>query len=207
MLIARPNTILHDTETSFHFVCGRGRLLTLRIFCEYTAPIVRPLIRSRNQLLSHLSDHPLNKTIFGVFVVCGIIISAAMVYFSASRPYRSSQTLPSDLQRVTNTTGLTAIAAKHVDSLAPQVRIDSPTDGATLVSDSQESINVIASDNSRVSRIDIWVDSLLLKTCRSKTSCQVMVQVNGLMPGVHTVKATAKDASGNTASTQVIVNK
>ncbi len=168
---------------------------------------MKRLIQSRNHLLGYLNNHPLRKTIFGVFLVCGIIISSALLYLSTSQFYTPYQNASPHSKRITNTTGLTAIAARQADVTPPQVSIESPTEGTVLTRDNQQQISVVASDNMHLSRIDIWVDSLLLKTCLGKTSCEVKVQVNGLAPGDHIIKTTAKDSNDNTSTAQVNVSK
>ena len=104
--------------------------------------------------------------------------------------------------------GLVRVAAKSAnDTTPPQVTFVNPQDGLTLISDTELTVQVTARDDVHVSKIEIFIDDRLLKTCLSMTGCQTEVLVDGLSTGEHTLKSVVKDSSNNVTTAQIFVMK
>lgn len=158
-------------------------------------------------MLRYLKNHPLQKTIFGAFFVCGILVSFALMYLATSQVemHRQAQVGRTDSP---SQNGLVRVAAKSAnDTTPPQVTFVNPQDGLTLISDTELTVQVTARDDVHVSKIEIFIDDRLLKTCLSMTGCQTEVLVDGLSTGEHTLKSVVKDSSNNVTTAQIFVMK
>lgn len=104
--------------------------------------------------------------------------------------------------------GLVRVAARApTDTTPPQVAFVDPRDGLTLNANTDLTIRVTASDDVHVSKVEIFIDDRLLKTCLSMTGCQTEVLVDGLSTGEHTLKSVVKDSSNNVTTAQIFVMK
>jgi hypothetical protein len=101
----------------------------------------------------------------------------------------------------------TPITTQTVDTTPPVIAITSPANGATLSSSTSVQINVAttATDVSGINNIKIYVDSTLLKTCNSTTSCSTFWTPTA---GAHVIRATATDnaPTPNTGSASIGVS-
>lgn len=90
-----------------------------------------------------------------------------------------------------------AIASGPVDTTPPTVTIYSPTDGMTL--SRSTSIYVSASDNTAVTKVELYVDGVLTA---SSTTAPFTTAWNPrkASTGAHTLQCKAYDAAGNTGS-------
>jgi hypothetical protein len=95
-------------------------------------------------------------------------------------------------------------AAPLPDTQPPVVTIASPANGATV--SGNVAVSASATDNVAVSQVSIYIDGALESTSAgSKDSYNWNTRkVNS---GNHTIKATAWDAAGNSASTSITVVK
>jgi hypothetical protein len=94
----------------------------------------------------------------------------------------------------------------RADTTPPVVRITSPKNGGGV--GKQTRISVTASDNSSVSNISVYGDGRLLGSYAcGAASCNASAYWNtgALARGTHTISATARDASGNQATTAITV--
>lgn len=100
-----------------------------------------------------------------------------------------------------------ALAVKN-DWTRPSVVISSPVNGSKLLKITQ--IGVTASDNVALRTVAVYVDTLLVLSASPSTSTyagSVPFKTAGFFRGMHSIRATATDASGNTASTTINVYK
>jgi hypothetical protein len=81
------------------------------------------------------------------------------------------------------------------DIIAPKVQIKNPINGSKLLSTVK--ISTSASDASGISKIDIYLDTKLVKSCLKQTTCEVSTSTSSLAKGTHTIKANAYDNSIN----------
>ena len=88
------------------------------------------------------------------------------------------------------------------DTVAPQVTITSPSDGATV--GGTVSLAASATDNDKVSMVSLYVDGKLM--CSGAPSVSCSWNTRKASSGGHTVSATAKDAAENSATTSVSVS-
>lgn len=110
----------------------------------------------------------------------------------------------------TNGAGLTTSRSRAVtvnntttpppDTTAPTVTITSPTNGSTITGDSV-AINVSASDDVAVSKVELYLDGSLQTT---DTSSPYAFSVSSLSSGSHQLYAIATDTSNNTKQSATI---
>jgi uncharacterized repeat protein (TIGR01451 family) len=100
-------------------------------------------------------------------------------------------------------------AVKLPDTTPPTVMILSPANGTTLPKKGSITISATANDESGISRINIYADKALLKTCLKMTSCQYKWNVSRVPSGTHTIKVEAMDKAPtpNTESIYISVRK
>ena len=90
------------------------------------------------------------------------------------------------------------------DTLAPAVRITSPTNGVTVGKSTK--VYVLATDNVGVTRVDLLVDGKFYAT--SALAAPVFSWTTSkLSRGSHTLQAVAYDAAGNTTRSTVVTIK
>lgn len=89
-----------------------------------------------------------------------------------------------------------------VDWIAPVTAITSPANGSKVSSKSQK-IQVAASDNVRVTRVELYIDG---KLAGSSTSAPVTFTWNTgrVSPGAHTLRSYAYDAAGNIGTSSLV---
>jgi hypothetical protein len=87
------------------------------------------------------------------------------------------------------------------DTQVPTASISSPADGSTVNDDT--TVNVDASDNVAVTRVELWADGSLSSTDNTAPFGFTIGSLN-LSTGTHTLQAKAYDAAGNTGSSSVI---
>lgn len=92
-----------------------------------------------------------------------------------------------------------------VDTTPPTVLITSPANGSTI-SGIFANVAVTASDNIRVTKVEIYVDGVL-KVTDTATPYTYKWNIKKAASGSHTISAKAYDAAGNTASASVTVIK
>jgi hypothetical protein len=135
--------------------------------------------------------------------------------FITSNPYTSagSYTFTENAANAADS-GYTASASavyalKMPDTTPPNVIIFSPANGATLPKKGSVTISANANDESGISRINIYTDKTLLKTCLKMTSCHYKWNVTRVSPGTYTIKTGAIDKAStpNTGSSSITVTK
>jgi hypothetical protein len=89
------------------------------------------------------------------------------------------------------------LALQEADAAAPQVAIASPSAGAVL--SGVETIEVTASDDSRVEKIDLWVDGTQ-RAIDLTAPYSFSLDTRTLANGSHTIQARAYDLDGRRAS-------
>jgi hypothetical protein len=100
---------------------------------------------------------------------------------------------------------LSVIVNNVVDTTLPSVTITSPTDGTRI--STNVSIKVNATDNIKVSKVELYVDGFLQG---ASTTAPFTTKWNSAkaVKGGHTLQCKAYDAAGNVASSQTVtVNK
>lgn len=95
------------------------------------------------------------------------------------------------------------------DTTAPQVTITSPKSGAVLKQKGKQTVAASATDASGIAKLDLFIDSTLVRTCTNTTTCSYNLSLNSLTAGQHTIsaQATDKSASANTNQTSINVTK
>lgn len=89
------------------------------------------------------------------------------------------------------------------DTVAPAVTIANPAQGATV--NGNVAINVGASDNVAVAEVSLYIDGALAATGNAALSYSW--NARKAAAGLHTIKAVARDAAGNTSTKSVQVNR
>lgn len=105
---------------------------------------------------------------------------------------------------VTVTNQVTEPTPAPVDTTAPNVSITSPRDGSRITS--VVKITVTANDNVQVTSMRLYIDDNLRSTSTSNSITYKWL-ARSASRGSHTIKAIAFDAAGNSAETQIQVNK
>ncbi|MDH4100782.1 MAG: S8 family serine peptidase [Nitrospirota bacterium] len=99
---------------------------------------------------------------------------------------------------------VTVMVSNPVDTTAPVVAITSPANGDSI--GSRATIQVAATDDTGVSRIDLYIDNALKCTSSGSTlSCNWNTRKE--KAGAHSIAAKAFDAAGNVATTSITVFK
>jgi len=93
----------------------------------------------------------------------------------------------------------------YIDTIAPTVKIINPVNEATI-SDSLITIQVLASDNIKVDKVEIYIDNVL-KTVDKTIPYNYKWQTRKYDAGSYTIKAIAYDTAGNISSDTIIVYK
>lgn len=95
------------------------------------------------------------------------------------------------------------------DVINPVVNILSPSNGYVIPQKGSKNINiqVSASDNVGVVRIEIYIDGVLKRACDNTTSCNYNWKTGGESNGQHTITTKAFDAAGNKDEKTVTVIK
>jgi hypothetical protein len=88
-------------------------------------------------------------------------------------------------------------AAQENDAAAPTVAIAAPSSGAIL--SGTETIEVTADDDSRIEKVDLWVDGQL-RSIDLAAPYAFALNTTTLSNGTHTIQARAYDISGKRAS-------
>jgi hypothetical protein len=89
------------------------------------------------------------------------------------------------------------LALQEGDAAVPQVAIASPSSGAVL--SGVETIEVTASDDSRVEKVDLWVDGTQ-RAIDLTAPYSFSLDTRTLANGSHTIQARAYDLDGRRAS-------
>jgi len=89
------------------------------------------------------------------------------------------------------------------DTAPPAVSLTTPADGGTV--SGVVSVAADASDNVGVAAVEFYLDGVL-KSTDTAAPYSWSWDTTGAANGIHTLKATARDAAGNSASTQMTVN-
>jgi hypothetical protein len=87
------------------------------------------------------------------------------------------------------------------DTTPPSVAITSPTGGTRI--GNAFSVNASATDNVRVSKVELWADGKLIGTSTSAT-CSFSVNSRKWSAGNHSLIAKAYDPAGNAASSAAV---
>lgn len=93
-----------------------------------------------------------------------------------------------------------------LDTIAPTVSITSPLDGDT-VSGKSVTIQVVASDNVAVTKVEIYIDNVLKTTDTTSPYTSKWILNKTVTAGSHTIMTKAYDASNNIAQTSITVIK
>ncbi|MES3039255.1 MAG: TIGR03790 family protein [Bdellovibrionota bacterium] len=90
-----------------------------------------------------------------------------------------------------------------LDTTPPTISVTSPSSGAVIAKGANFSVTVSASDNVRVTTVEILIDN---KVVGRSTASPFTVSINTkkLKPGAHTLKARAYDAAGNSRDSAVV---
>jgi hypothetical protein len=91
-----------------------------------------------------------------------------------------------------------------IDTTAPTVTITNPTPGAQM--HGNVTITANASDNVGIAALSLSIDGKLVSTANS-TSLTYNWKTNKISSGTHSISATARDATGNAASTSINIIK
>lgn len=103
--------------------------------------------------------------------------------------------------------GVSSATSVTVDNTPPNVSIDSPADGSNVKQFQTVTIAISGSDvGVGVAQLSCYVDNKLLLTANS-SSMNCNWNSRKAAAGAHTIKATAQDAVGNTATTSIQVYK
>ena len=88
------------------------------------------------------------------------------------------------------------------DTTAPTVSITAPTNGSTITPGTTVTISADASDNVGVTAVDFKVDGTTIFT---DTASPFATNWSGFGLGTHTLTATARDAAGNTTTSNAVI--
>lgn len=94
-----------------------------------------------------------------------------------------------------------AISAVSADIVPPSVEILSPPSGSSV--SNSVLVQVSATDNVAVARVDLLVDGKLFNTSPNPIPTFSWI-TSKLAPGIHTLQAVALDLAGNRARSSVI---
>jgi len=100
-------------------------------------------------------------------------------------------------------TAISITVGTSTDSNLPVVSIMNPSDGSTI--EGMTSVNVDASDDVAVSKVELYVDDILHDE-KSNSPYDFMIDANQLTGGSHVIKAKAIDTSNNAASSNITVD-
>jgi len=89
------------------------------------------------------------------------------------------------------------------DTISPTVSIISPTDGQTVPSRGKLLIEVTATDNVKVTQIDILIDNKLITSCFNTDTCFNNFSLSKLKAGTHIITIKAYDARNNLGQASV----
>lgn len=89
------------------------------------------------------------------------------------------------------------------DTNPPIVIISKPSNNTTV--SGSTNIDVLASDSSGVSLIELYINNLVVKTCQISASCSYSWNTVSETNGTYNIKATAKDPNGNIGSQNINV--
>ncbi len=149
-----------------------------------------------------LSTGPLSP---GASITKSINITSSANTTATSNTFVQKSIHGSNSALTSSASGVYSIAA--VDTTSPTISISKPTNGSKVPSKGNLSIAVSASDNQGISKIEIYLDSYVIKTCTNTTSCSANLKTNSVSSGVHTITAKAFDTSSNVAVTSIAVSK
>jgi subtilisin family serine protease len=91
------------------------------------------------------------------------------------------------------------------DTIPPVVSITSPPEGSPV--SKKVTIKVTASDNVGVSKIELFIDSVLKSTVSSGTTLTYNWNTNSVLRGPHVISTKAYDSAGNVSTDSVTVYK
>lgn len=100
---------------------------------------------------------------------------------------------------------VTVYVSNPKDTIAPSVSITSPVDGSKV--SGKQKINITASDNTGVSRIDLYIDGVLRRSVTNRNSLTYTWNTNKETPGSHIIEARAYDEANNEGMSRVVVYK
>ena len=89
-----------------------------------------------------------------------------------------------------------------VDTTAPVATITSPSDGSKLKGTTVK-VNVSASDNIGITKVELYIDGRLFGTSNSSTA-SFNWNIRNVTSGAHTLQAYAYDAAGNIGSLHLV---
>ncbi len=96
--------------------------------------------------------------------------------------------------------------ANAIDTVAPTVSITNPANGLSITGLKKVTINVAASDNTGVARIELYIDGAL-KTTISSPSLSWTWNIGRVASGQHIILAKVYDAAGNVGSVSTTVTR
>ena len=142
--------------------------------------------------------------------LCSATLSSGVAHCtSSSLPVGTDTVVAKYSGDTANTTSTSPALSQSVisvpDATAPTVTITSPTSGATLLK-GMTTIGVNATDNVGIGLITLSVDGVVVATT-NKAPLSYKWNTNKIASGTHTINATAKDTSGNQASTSIQVKR
>jgi thermitase len=104
----------------------------------------------------------------------------------------------------TSSASITINVSNVSDTVPPVPLITAPSNGGTV--SGNVVIYAMATDNVKVTKIELYVDNVLKNTSNGSTA-QMRWNTKQASAGVHTLKARALDAAGNSASVSITVTK
>ncbi len=124
--------------------------------------------------------------------------------------YNFSETALNLSESAFSRTGSAQYNVKPVDTTAPVITITSPKDGAILPAKRSTNISATATDESGISRINIYINNTVVKTCTNTSSCQYNWNISKVASGQHIIKIRAQDnakPTTNSSSKSITVVK
>ena len=142
--------------------------------------------------------------------LCNATLSSGVAHCSSSSlPVGTDSIVAKYSGDAINATSTSAALSQSVksatDATPPTVTITNPTNGATVLK-GMTTIGVKAGDNVSVGLITLSIDGVVVATT-NKTPLSYKWNANKIASGTHTISATAKDTSGNQASTSIQVKR
>jgi hypothetical protein len=184
--------------------------IMLQLSCQYHNAVSRALLDDKLDLYAGSTDPALTltanpSTIAGggsstlTWSASNVSGCAASGAWSGTKPVNGSEAVaPAATATYTLSCGsLAQSVTVTVDSQAPATSVTAPSAGSTV--SGSVTVSASASDNTGVSRVDFYKDTVLLGSDNS-APYGLSWNTNGETAGSHTLKTTAFDAAGNLAN-------
>lgn len=172
------------------------------IDCNSSSYVVTPTLP--NSFLQSPAYFVTNELVPGASQTVTVNITApdSTSYGNYNFSERAESTYDSSLYAVSS-----AIFSVTSPDAAPTVSIVKPVNGSKVPTKGNLSITANATDDKKVSSIEISLDSKIIKKCMNTTSCSVNYKISSISNGTHTIYAKATDSAGNNTTTSIVVTK